>query len=167
MIGLYGQTVIDVSIQEYNSIEYIGDLVQANNISLTEDLTGIDLIIPDIVPVKSKAYPIVIKQNEAETTIVISQQGQTLLDIAIQEYGSIEYVKNVIQDNNVKLNEDLVNKALDINSFDVGNDTVKGYVISNKIKINNKFDSTVEIINFVFEDNSNAVFEDDSNEILE
>jgi len=167
MIGQRGQTAIDISIQEYGTIEYISDIVQANDIELTEDLAGVYLIIPDIDFAQANQYQIVIKPIEDETTVLIAESQQSIIDLAIQEYGSIDFIGNIIRDNNVKLDQELQGLNLDINSYDLGNETVKKYFISNKIKPNNKFDEVLEITNFVYEDTVNSIFEDSNNEILE
>ena len=169
VIGKYGQTVFDISMQEYGTIEYIGDLIEDNNISLTEDLTGLSIIIREqlILPEKVKKYDIEIKQKTDNERLVFSYEGQTITNIALQEYGSLEFIKNIIQSNDVGLNTNLSGYNLIIDSFKLGNEKIKDYVISNKLKFNNKFDAVKEIFNFVYENGDNAVFENGDNQILE
>ena len=98
---------------------------------------------------------------------MIVLEGQTILDISIQEFGSPEYVAKICKDNDVGINDDLTGLDLTINSTGLGNEKVKEFILLNKLKPNNKFESTLEIINFVRENGDNAIFEDAENHITE
>ena len=71
---------------------------------------------------------------------MIVLEGQTIADIAIQEYGSVEFIAKICQDNDVGINEDLAGMDLVINSTGLGNQKVKDFILLNKIKPNNKFE---------------------------
>jgi len=98
---------------------------------------------------------------------IIAKEGQTIIDISTQEFGNAEYCATICKDNNVVLNDDLAGQELIINSTGLGNEKNKEYILLNRIYPNNKFDKTLEISNFVFEDGENFVFEDGDNFIFE
>lgn len=97
---------------------------------------------------------------------IIVQEGQTINDISIQEFGSVEYVATICKDNDVGVNDDLAGLELIINSDNIGNEKVKDFMLLNKIYPNNDFDNIEEIINFVFEDDENFVYEDAAGDMI-
>lgn len=42
------QTFSDIAIEYYGSVVYATDIAHANNMSITDDLTGTTIILPDI-----------------------------------------------------------------------------------------------------------------------
>ena len=97
-----GQTIYDIAIQHYNNVDAAFAIFQANpNLFVdgftTELVAGSELILPDLQLVKNKSFIIEIKQsvmNEIRTFA-----GQTIFDIAIQEFGSTNEVFQIIKDN--------------------------------------------------------------------
>lgn len=66
------------------------------------------------------------------------KEGQTLLDVALQVYGSVDYLVKLCYDNTIELNEDLAGgtKLLyDVELFNLS-------PISNKLQLNSVFIAT-------------------------
>lgn len=99
--------------------------------------------------------------------VIRVNEGQTINDISIQEFGSVEFVATLCKDNDISINDNLAGIELIINSENLGNEKVKDFMLLNRIYPNNQFDDIEEIINFVFEDDDNFIFEDDNNLIFE
>ena len=47
MIAKTGQTLFDIALQEYGTLEAANTIAAANNIALTDSIEGIDLLLPD------------------------------------------------------------------------------------------------------------------------
>lgn len=66
------------------------------------------------------------------------KEGQTLMDVALQLYGTVDYLVKLCVDNNVGLNDDLTGGtelAYDVDLFSLS-------PISNKLQLNNVFIAT-------------------------
>lgn len=96
---------------------------------------------------------------------IIAQEGQSITDISIQEYGNTEFVGTLCKDNNIGLNDDLVGIDLIINADGLGNKKIKDEIFLNRIKPNNKFKD--DGINFIYEDLVTIIYEDKKEFILE
>lgn len=54
-----GQTLIDVALINYGNAEALSDITQANNLSLTSDITaGSELILP-VLPVDTQSLKVI------------------------------------------------------------------------------------------------------------
>lgn len=129
---LQGQTLFDIAIQSCGSTEAAFELAVLNSLSLTDDIeTGFELSLPDVIDQDIATYfqnknikPATLLTVQAEeissvvdtvirTTAVKSNmisviQGQTLFDIAIQEFGSIEAAFDLAIINNLSVTDVLV-----------------------------------------------------------
>lgn len=66
---------------------------------------------------------------------MITKVGQNLFDIAMQEYGSVENIVNLIQDNGLNFDYQVIaGKELIINNSNKGNENVKLFMKRNDIK---------------------------------
>lgn len=64
--------------------------------------------------------------------------GQNIWDIALQEFGDIEYVGNLISDNNLSFNSKLQSgQQITINNSNIGNNNIKNLFIFSGLKLNN------------------------------
>lgn len=69
---------------------------------------------------------------------ITARDNQSILDITIQEFGTMEQLLTLIVDNSLDANYKLMSgQELLINSVGVGDDTVKEFVITNNILYNN------------------------------
>ena len=97
-----GQTIYDIAIQYYNSVDAAFTIFQANeslfvNGFATELVAGSELTLPIWKQVKETNIEIEVTQAEFSQLRTFS--GQTIFDIAIQEYGSTNEVFEIIKDN--------------------------------------------------------------------
>lgn len=119
------QSLLDISISELGSIEAVFDLALVNNLELTEDLnSATQLIVPDSAFLKAKEVQYFLNkkistlgtkeifipqyfQKSFTTTLsdinyrVIS--NQTLLDVAVENFGSIESVFDLALFNDLEI----------------------------------------------------------------
>ena len=66
-------------------------------------------------------------------------EGQNLFDISTQEFGTLEELFVLINDNNLAINTKLISgQELIINKVNVGNENVKNFVVLKNITINNE-----------------------------
>lgn len=73
-----------------------------------------------------------------------ANKNQNIFDIALQEYGTLENVFTLINDNNLTFNSKLeANQELIINNDGVGDNKVKNFVTLQKIKYNNDQEGAV------------------------
>lgn len=87
-------------------------------------------------------------------------QGQNLLDVTLQEYGSIEGVINLVFDNELTLNDTLIGgQELTIDESKTVTPDVVQYFVSQKIKVNTGELPPVEEELRIFDDSFDASFE--------
>jgi len=69
---------------------------------------------------------------------IIVKEGQTILDVALQEYGSIESLQDFLTDNGLDWNSDLrEGQEVEINTAGRGNAMIREYFVANSISLNN------------------------------
>ena len=55
-------------------------------------------------------------------------QGQTIFDVALENFASLDYLCNIIRDNDIGLNYDISGQDLTVNSSGLGNEIDKRYM---------------------------------------
>lgn len=91
------------------------------------------------------------------------QEGQSHLDLAVQEYGDIEHLFTIFASNpSIDINTDLVAlQELNIDTADQGNEEIKSAFKRVEFITNNKDDKyTPEIGTKLFQDGNNVLFQD-------
>lgn len=69
---------------------------------------------------------------------MIAQEGQSIYDICIQEFGDIEQLFILLEDNNLSISSKLqAGQELLINNSGIGNKDIKDYIYLQEIKLNN------------------------------
>lgn len=70
--------------------------------------------------------------------IVTAQENQSVYDICTQEFGDIEQLFILLEDNNLSISSKLqAGQELLINNSGIGNKEVKDYIYLQEIKLNN------------------------------
>ncbi len=70
--------------------------------------------------------------------IVIVQDGQSLFDICLQEFGTLEEIFTLANDNDLNLNSKLVaGRELVVNKTNVGDENIKNFVVLKNLTFNN------------------------------
>ena len=129
---LQGQTLFDIAIQECGNAEAAIALAMSNGLSLTDELVpGIELILSDMIDqdiatyfkdknikpatlltvqaeVVASVIDTVIRTTAVQSNMIPVIQGQTLFDIAIKEFGSIEAAFDLATINNLSVTDVLV-----------------------------------------------------------
>ena len=71
--------------------------------------------------------------------MAIVQDNQSVFDIAAQEFGTLEELFVLLNDNNLPVNARLISgQELIVNKTDVGNEDVKNFVVLKNITMNNE-----------------------------
>ncbi len=101
-----GQDLADITVQEYGFLSALFNLVKANGLALTADLTaGQVLVLPAVDPeptaVNTPVEPVIIPP-------VIVEDGQNILDLVLQEYGGLEELFRFVNHNALATTQDLV-----------------------------------------------------------
>ena len=100
-----GETLQDVTVKLYGSLDYQIKLMSDNGVNLYDDLTGISLIYDTTI---ITAIPKTIQSN---TTIdntklnIIGIDRQSIFDIAIQSHGTLENIVALLDYNGHSLND--------------------------------------------------------------
>lgn len=126
------QTQLDLSIQEYGTVEAVMEFMAANNVSITDALivgnelnviestyTNLEVlnyykqnsILPATTTTQTVAGTIPVIVSSTTTTLqskVVSMKHQSLLDIALQENGTVEAVMAICEANNLSLTTVLI-----------------------------------------------------------
>jgi hypothetical protein len=100
-----GETLQDVCIKLYGSLEYQTKLMSDNGINLYDDITGESLVYdPTIILTLPKA----IQSNTTKDTTQLSVVGidrQSVFDIAIQSHGSLENIVSLLNSNGLTFSD--------------------------------------------------------------
>lgn len=154
------QTLLDIAIQQAGSIEALFDIAEANGLSVTEDLvSGQQLIIfgsaisekiknyystknlnpasngssGTIVFIGSSPLAIHYQTTEIPEDQVKAKEFQTLLDIAIQEAGSIEALFDLAEVNELGVTDALISGDL-IKVVDIINEPIQSFYKQKQFK---------------------------------
>ena len=95
----YGETLQDVCIKLYGSLEYQTKLMSDNDVNLYDDLTGATLVYdPSIILTLPKAIQ---SDTTTDTTqlSVIGIDRQSVFDIAVQSHGTLENIVSLLDAN--------------------------------------------------------------------
>jgi len=117
-----GQSIYDIALFCYNDASLVYDLITENPIidDILMDLTALTLVYTPKKVVKYEAKENTQKANK----LVTIKQEQSIFDLSLQQYGSIDFVYNLIE-NNSFIESILSN---DINSNILANVDEKNYV---------------------------------------
>ena len=128
---LNGQTIEDVAVLTYGSIDFVSQLITDNNLTFDSDITGLTLIWDNTL---TNTIPSSINVNntiiESDLSSVIGQYGQSFYDVAIHTQATIENVIQLAIDNNISINNLNDIKGLEI-TYSKSN--IKNFAIYNFI----------------------------------
>ena len=88
-IGKNNQTIYDVSIAIYGTVEPVFNLLEWNNIALNTDLSGLELYYEPIV---FNGFKPVETVDESTKRLVTIKENQSIFDISLQLFGDLESV---------------------------------------------------------------------------
>ena len=133
MKALPGQTLFDIAIQELGSAEAAFELAVLNGLNPTDDLIpGQELVLPGVVNSDVQQYfqnknihpatlltvqaqvigsvvdAIIRNVQTVQSNLISVLQGQTIFDVAIQEFGSVEASYPLATLNGMSVTDDLV-----------------------------------------------------------
>lgn len=153
-----GQNIYDFAIEKYGTIENIFDVIDDNSLTLDSELNsgmelnantfnkGVDSIKKlGLKPVNTGSSEfefnsIFVQSNETINNDVVIE-GQSIYDITIERYGTLEEIFEIIKTNGFTFNT-LLNSGqkLNISNFGLGDEEIKDYYKRNNIKPNNDQD---------------------------
>lgn len=129
---LDGQTIFDVALQTYGSIEYIFDIVNDSGLSGAQSYQTGDIIVYND-SVKSEVKNLEIKVQSDEKTYLVRDR-QSVFDLSIQIYGTVENIFDLIQNNEGFINVDNQNLIWKTIKYkDQNNDNAKYFKVNKKI----------------------------------
>ena len=153
-----GQNIFDAALQNYGTIEQIFDLIDNNSLTLNSDLnSGMELnydlslgnnvikkyikdnnISPNNYGSSFDFFNIYI-ENYKNTDIDDSiKEGQSIFDITLQYFGTLEKIFDLLDSNNLNINSYLnSSQKLNISNFRKGNEEIKDYIKAGNYSINN------------------------------
>lgn len=69
---------------------------------------------------------------------MIVKNGQSILDVCLQEFGTLERLYKLLVDNNLTANSKLISgQSLIINKIGIGDENIKNFVVLKNISYNN------------------------------
>lgn len=130
----YGESLIDISSKLYGDISYVYDLLKwntsINGISDT-NIIGLELYYEPIV--KSSFKPVVTEPKNIKKNVTISE-SQSVFDVSLQIYGTIEKAFDLIKLANISDINDTDLAGINFNYDFVGN-KVTNYFNNRNLKI--------------------------------
>lgn len=153
-----GQNIYDFCLEKYGTLENIFNVIDENSLTLNSDLNSGQELNSDTLNKGDNLVKLYISNRNIkpnnngegftflstviDTTLTetedLIQEGQNIFDIAIQEFGGLEFIFNLLDDNNFTINTYLnASQILNISNSDLGNQDIKDYVKRNNYKINN------------------------------
>ena len=96
-----GQTIYDIAVQRYGSIAFVFEILRINTwLTLDTVLNAGDKILIDESLIAFEAFtPKKVSTPQPETYLTTISDGQNIYDVALQEYGDMSGVIQLIQDN--------------------------------------------------------------------
>ncbi len=101
-----GENLFDAAIRMYGDMSGLLHLVEFNNVGFTDEIRAGQVISGDDISFEKKTVNVILLTEIIPNSIEV-EAGQSLFDIAVQEYGSIEGLFHLTQDNNLSLTEEL------------------------------------------------------------
>lgn len=123
-IGKNGQTIYDVSIAIYGTIEPVFKLLEWNNINLNSDLSGLELYYE---PVVFNGFKPVETIEENLKRLVTIKENQSIFDISLQLFGNLESIFKLGD-----LDSDLTKKTIE---YEINKTSVPTYFYDKKINL--------------------------------
>jgi nucleoid-associated protein YgaU len=100
-----GQTLADIAVQQFNSVQALSAIAALNGVGLTDEIEpGTVLALPDVKVSREKVQPVNIR-NAPKAAFV--QPGQTLADIAVQYFNSVQALSAIAALNGVGLTDEI------------------------------------------------------------
>lgn len=152
-----GQNIYDFAIQTYGTLENIFDVLDDNSLTFESELqSGMELNSDnfnkgdndikklELTPVNATQgdiefdfLSVFVESNEVVVDDTVDE-GQSLYDISLQYFGTIEQVFEVLDQNGFNLNT-LINSGqqLNISATNIGDQEIKDFYASNNIRPNN------------------------------
>ncbi len=132
---LSGETLFDVVIRKYGHMQGIAQLVQDNGIGFTDDaVAGEALLFDDDVSYSELSTVTIETETEEASNEVTVEPGQNIFDLVIQVYGDMSGLKNMANDNNLNLTDDIGAGTILKTRSDVDNSLVVDYLNGKSIK---------------------------------
>lgn len=142
-----GQSLMDVCIAQYGSVEGFVQLLKDNAVGPDQVLAaGAVFSIDETVTFK----PIVATLNDtkAQEASTLISEGQSLVDVCIQEHGSIESLLKMALANNLDLNVNpSPGQSLKLSAADIKRKQLIRYFKQNQVRVNTGFTDSGEVIN--------------------
>ena len=163
---LNGQTIFDVALYCYNDATLVYNLINENPFitDILMNLTGYTLVYTPVEIVKNEAEQNTKKINK----IVTIKQNQSIFDLSLQYYGSIENVYDLIQSNSYfdsiltdNFNANVLNYTSEVNY-------VNSYFSKNLIDIATKPNViiTIEGNNYLLQEDGSYLLQEDNFKII-
>jgi len=179
---LPGQTLFDIAIQELGSAEGAFELSILNGLNITDELVpGQELILPDVVDPYVQQYlqnkniiPATFLTVQAQiigsvvdtiirdiatiqSNLIPVLPGQTIFDISVQEFGSIEAAYPLATLNGLSVTDDIVSGTL-LQKTAVINKNILSYYQGKQIKPATGIGSSIGETNRIFDYTFSLIF---------
>ena len=154
MLSVYkiqdGETIFDVAIATYGSLEQVYKLIQDNSAVIEDIDSELDLVTQPNLQLtyddtfvepasqESRQIPVVAVKN-----IYQIREGQTIFDIALTLYGNLEKVYQIIQDNIESIpyinQRIMAGTTLSFNPDEIDDFVLTDYLIKNNVIMNTSY----------------------------
>ena len=162
---LNGQTIFDIALYCYNDATLVYNLINENSIitDILMNLTGYTLVYTPVEIVKNEAEQNTKKLNK----IVTIKQNQSIFDLSLQYYGSIENVYDLIQSNSYF--DSILTDNFNANVLNYTSETnyVNSYFSKNLIDIATKPNGiTIEGSNYLLQEDGSYLLQENGFKII-
>lgn len=104
-IAYEGQSIIDQAIKQYGHIEAVVQLSKDNNLGVDAQFAGVKVLVVDesMIPVYQIKKALTPEKVIATTRKVKLATNQNLIDLCLQEYGSLDQLVALHRDNGLSV----------------------------------------------------------------
>ena len=148
-----GQSIYDVSINELNGLDNLLQLLIQN-----KNITNLDFDLKNIATENIKYDDIYIEKKQAELTLTTSisstiqniktLQGQSIYDICLQSYGSLDLMNKLLKDNNIYNldSTDISMRNINFDETKVIDKYILDYIYKNKINYSTGINLNMKVL---------------------
>jgi predicted Zn-dependent protease len=131
------QNVIDLVIDQYGNAESVVTFCLQNNIDINAYMTpGDRMLIDETIAYRTTGFISSSVKQDLKQEVVVILENQNLIDVALQEYGSVEALTKLCVDNAFSMDSALTpGSKLKINSSFIVNKQLVSYLKKSRIKI--------------------------------
>lgn len=164
-LSIQYESMIDAAMRLYESVEGIVVLARDNSVSVDSDFSGsqvlkINQVIAQALSIQKPSEPVV--YQPAQDSVIVAN-GQSVIDLLVQEYGNVEGIISFLR-LNVLGATDTPSGAVKIDLLSISDKVIRNY-FSGRV-INTGYTGAAPAGNFELREDNFYILREDGNKIL-